>query len=1145
MSSTWEIKQWSLQDRLRLGSSPQRSEEYHENGYRRVICNDPQANLQFKYQGNSVSTTKFNLFTFLPKGLFEQFRRLANLYFLVIAILSLAPTSPIQPITNILPLVLVLSISLSKEAFEDWRRFRNDKRINSSLVEVLHGDSWVNITWSELVVGRLVRIKSNEYFPADLVLLSTSNDEGLCYIETSNLDGESNLKTRRALEQTWKYGNSNEASKFTGEIHCEHPNDSLYSFTGNIIIGKETYPISVENVLLRGCSLKNTSWIVGIVIFAGHETKVMKNALNVPSKRSRLEKKIDKVIYYLFGLLFTVALIGGIGCGFFLNNNLWYLQLGKGSGYIFSAGSTVLVDVLMTISLITLYNTIIPISLYVSIEIIKFIQSTQFINKDINMYDKETNMYAQARTSNLNDELGQVEYIFSDKTGTLTQNVMEFHKCSIGGVIYGSDISEPQRVGTSTKLPSEQIHENISESKFHEKGFNFYDERLMGGAWRNEQNPEICKEFFRCLAICHSALPEGETTPEKIKYLASSPDEVALIVAAKRLGFFFHRRTISSVFVHESHVEGLGCIRDVEYKILNVLEFSSSRKRQSIICVHPSGQLVLYSKGADVAIYQRLENKKSTTALDTWSYLEKFASAGHRTLCVAYRFLDVDMYNSWNEKFMQAKSALAEREEKINQVAELIEQQLILLGCVAIEDKLQDGVAMCISSLLEAGIKIWVLTGDKLETAINVGYAACLVRPETRQIIISSDTKGDSAEVEIKNWVKQQLIASLEDRNTKDNNTTLVIDGRCLTYALEPDVRETFLKLSCQCFTVICCRVTPLQKAQVTILIRHHARRVTLSIGDGANDVSMIQAAHVGVAIRGQEGMQAVMASDFAISQFRFLTELLLVHGRLSYIRISKVVTYFFYKNITLTMTQVWFTFVCGYSAANFYNDWYQALYNILFTSLPALAIGILDEDLSYAVSKQFPQLYKAGIDNLYFRWQLLARWLLSSVFQSFVIFCFSIFTGFSGKAHGKILGQWDVGTLSFSCVVTTVNLELLIGNSFLTQWHFISIFGSIVIWFLFLLFFTSIYSFWDAKENIYGQLIVPVSTLDFWLTLLFASVAALAVDFAFEGFRRRFMPYDYQIIQDMEHSGSNDVVSERNERGPSAELRARLLWPS
>lgn len=314
MSSTWDIKQWRLQDRLRLGQPPQPSEEHHEEGYRRVICNDPQANLQFKYQGNSVSTTKFNLFTFLPKGLFEQFRRLANLYFLVIAILSLAPISPIQPITNILPLVLVLCISLSKEAFEDWRRFRNDKRINSSLVEVLHGDSWTNITWSKLVVGNLVRIKSNEYFPADLVLLSTSNDEGICYIETSNLDGESNLKTRRALEQTWKYGNANEASKFTGEIHCEHPNDSLYSFTGNLIIGKETYPISVENVLLRGCSLKNTSWTVGIVIFAGHETKVMKNALNVPSKRSRLEKKIDKVIYCLFGILFTIALIGGIGC---------------------------------------------------------------------------------------------------------------------------------------------------------------------------------------------------------------------------------------------------------------------------------------------------------------------------------------------------------------------------------------------------------------------------------------------------------------------------------------------------------------------------------------------------------------------------------------------------------------------------------------------------------------------------------------------------------------------------------------------------------------------------------------------------------------------------------------------------------------
>eukprot|EP01018_Ginkgo_biloba_P031251 Gb_18236 [translate_table: standard] len=308
----------------------------------------------------------------------------------------------------------------------------------------------------------------------------------------------------------------------------------------------------------------------------------------------------------------------------------------------------------------------------------------------------------------------------------------------------------------------------------------------------------------------------------------------------------------------------------------------------------------------------------------------------------------------------------------------------------------------------------------------------------------------------------------------------------------------------------------------------------------------MIQAAHIGVAIRGQEGMQAVMASDFAITQFRFLTELLLVHGRLSYIRISKVVAYFFYKNITITMTQFWFIFFSGYSAQNFYDDWYQSLYNIFFTALPVFAIGIFDQDVSAEVSKKFPQLYRAGIDHLYFRWQILARWLLSSIFQSSVLFYFSIFTGMSGKNHsGKILGLWDVGTLAFSCVAITVNLRLLISDSLLTLWHYISIFGSIMMWFFFLILYTSINSIWDEEENVYGQILVVVSTLDIWCMLLLAPVAALALDLAFEGFQRRFAPYDYQIIQDGECRLLKDVVPGRKEQQPSTGLRTWLLQPS
>ncbi|XP_039003611.1 phospholipid-transporting ATPase 3-like isoform X2 [Hibiscus syriacus] len=1058
-------------------------------------------------------------------------RRVANLYFLMVSILSATPYSPVHPVTNMVPLSLVLLFSLIKEAFEDWQRFQNDNAINSTLVDVLQAQGWETLQWKKLQVGDIIRVKQDGFFPADILLLASTNADGVCYIETANLDGETNLKIRKGLEKTWDYSSPEKACEFKGEVQCEQPNNSLYTFSGNLVIDNQTLPLSPNQILLRGCSLKNTCFIVGAVIFTGHETKVMMNSMNVPSKRSTLERRLDKLILALFCTLFSMCLLGAMGSGMFIDRKYFYLGLRENVEDQFNPSRRFLVIILTMLTLLTLYSTIIPISLYVSIETIKFIQSSQFINKDLNMYHAETNTPASARTSNLNEELGQVEYIFSDKTGTLTRNLMEFFKCSIGGEIYGTGMTEIES-GIAERIGINVQELQTSTDSVQEKGFNFYDERLLRGAWRNEPNHDACKEFFRCLAICHTVLPEGDESPQKIKYQAASPDEAALVLAAKNFGFFFYRRTPTMIYVRESHVERMGKTQDVSYEILNVLEFNSTRKRQSVVCRYPDGRLVLYCKGADTVIYERLGSGNDYLNKVTRDHLEKFGSAGLRTLCLAYRDLAPDLYESWNEKFIKAKSSLRDREKKLDEVAELIEKELILIGATAIEDKLQEGVPSCIQTLSRAGIKIWVLTGDKMETAINVAYACNLLNNEMKQFIISSETdaireveeRGDQAEIAhfIKEDVKKQLKKCLDEASQyfcspSGPKLGLVIDGKCLMHALDPSLRIMLLTLSLNCASVVCCRVSPLQKAQVTSLVKKGARKITLSIGDGANDVSMIQAAHIGIGISGLEGMQAVMASDFAIAQFRFLEDLLLVHGRWAYIRLCKVVMYFFYKNLAFTLTQFWFTFSTGFSGQRFYDDWFQSLYNVIFTALPVVMVGLFDKDISPSLSKKYPELYKEGVKNMFFKWRVVVLWAFFAVYQSLVFFYFiSASTSTSGGRPGKMFGLWDVSTMAFTCVVVTVNLRLLMMCNSITRWHCISVGGSILVWFVFIFLYCGVMTPLDRNDNMYWVIYILMGTPYFYVTLLLVPVAALLVDFLFLGVQRWFFPYDYQIVQEM-----------------------------
>lgn len=436
----------------------------------------------------------------------------------------------------------------------------------------------------------------------------------------------------------------------------------------------------------------------------------------------------------------------------------------------------------------------------------------------------------------------------------------------------------------------------------------------------------------------------------EIVYQASSPDEGALVSGAATMGYQFTTRRPRSVNIQVGP-------HDLEYEILNVCEFNSTRKRMSTIVRGPDRKIKLYCKGADTVILERLGTENEFVDA-TMQHLEDYATEGLRTLCVAMREIPEKEYQHWSQIYERASTTIQNRGEELDKAAELIEKNLFLLGATAIEDKLQDGVPETIHTLQQAGIKVWVLTGDRQETAINIGYSCKLIQEDMSLIICNEQTHWETKEF-LENKVK--AIKSTYQRGDDIEPLALIIDGKTLGFALEKDVEKVFLDLAVLCKAVVCCRVSPLQKALVVKLVKRNLKAILLAIGDGANDVSMIQAAHVGVGISGLEGLQAARSADFAISQFRYLKKLLLVHGAWSYQRLSKLILFSFYKNICLYTTQFWYAFYNGFSGQTVYESWTISLYNVALTVLPPLSLGIFDQYVSARMLDRYPQMYMLG----------------------------------------------------------------------------------------------------------------------------------------------------------------------------------------
>ncbi|KAF6763732.1 phospholipid-translocating ATPase [Ephemerocybe angulata] len=1292
--ATWYERwdDWKVEDLFskKKEPGPKRTVFVNENLPEEYLDAKGRVRKEHVYATNQVITSKYTVITFLPRNLLEQFRRVANMFFLFIAVLQFfSKFSTISPGLVILPLLIVLAITAAKDAYEDVKRHQSDKRVNHSVTRTVAGGGWANpnamekkaktfvrgldglvpkpgikrqkvkhvnptgeelqgvtsqptsprtetaielaeaetdphhshshfphlhhheddskphwkkTTWEDIAVGDFVKIMDDESLPADVLICSTSEDENVAFVETKNLDGETNLKSRNAVQALTHIRSPDDcvSPHNSFRIDCDRPDVNMYRMNAAVRVGGDTFPVDMQNVLLRGTVLRNTKWVIGVVIYTGEDTRIVMNSGGTPSKRSKVERQMNPQVLVNLVILALMA----VACGV-VDSVLQHRDYPRGAPWLFwdnRPSDNPSINGLFTFffAMITFQN-IIPISLYISIEFVRTCQAA-FIYFDSEICYEKTGQATLARSWNLSDDLGQIEYIFSDKTGTLTQNAMVFRKCCIGGKSYHGDPSmEEEEVAASGKTSVKDIPGLIpavnaadlpldttsaagsSSTANPEKpksstsitGVHFHDAELTRDL-QDSAHARLLNGFFSVLALCHTVLTTVDPETGAIEYKAQSPDEAALVQAAADMGFVFRGRDREVLLLQtpfsdgEKSGDGVKKENLERYELLNILEFTSARKRMSVVVRKldsEDSRLFLMTKGADNVIFERLK-KGSGEELkqQTEKALDEFASEGLRTLTLAYKVISEEFYQAWAERYHEATVSLDDREEKIEAVCDELEQDLRLLGATAIEDKLQDGVPETIADLKKAGIKIWVATGDKLETAIAIGHSTNLISKESNIIVVRGGNEGRP--------VYDQILYALEEffpgsdivdehadmrdieraqsrpkADSRRNSTqsangpptgplhrfdtgissivgsqngdrpggfVLVIDGPGLAVALADERHKNILlQLAMLCEGVICCRVSPLQKALVVRLVKDGLGSMTLAIGDGANDVSMIQAADVGVGISGEEGLQAVNSSDYAIAQFRFLKRLLLVHGHWSYYRNGNMILNFFYKNIVCIGVLWWFQIYCAWSSNYVFEYTYLLFWNSFWTLAPVIAIGLFDRLADDHDLMEFPELYRYGRQGRWFGMKLFSVFMFDGVFQSAVIFFLILYTYITTTTRTD---GWQVSLYEFSTTMAfsaafTANFFNGLNTNTWTGWVFFAVFiGDVLIW-VYTAIYNAISPGWFVTP-VWGNNHFLFESAYYWLAMPLTILISLLPRYIYKALKTGYFPDDVDSIR-------------------------------
>lgn len=1375
------------------------------------------------YCDNQITSSRYSVISFFPKQLYAQFSKLANAYFFLVAILQMIPGwSVTGRYTTIIPLCVFMGISMAREAWDDIKRHRLDKEENEKIANVLvknhqfkedasmqskeepalrpinsasksiisdgdgqstpvtsstrfnnfellaqrHGVYAEKRQWKDLRVGNFVLLKQDDWIPADLLLLASDGENNECFVETMALDGETNLKSRQPHPELSKLAcAASGLANINARVTTEDPNIDLYNFEGNLELQGhrneclQKFPLGPDNIVYRGSILRNTQNVVGMVIFTGEETKIRMNALKNPRvKAPKIQRKINMIVAFMVFVVATVSLFSYLGHvlenrKFLDQNQAWYLMKQD-------AGTAATI-----MSFIIMYNTMIPLSLYVTMEIIKVIQS-KLMEWDIDIYHAETDTPCESRTATILEELGQVSYIFSDKTGTLTDNKMIFRKFSFAGTswIHNVDPGDSPLKKEDSDLDvisydggellnnfrTEDVHgrtSSVSNSNAPRKSVEYkgnsgatytgrpsmrslraHDARSLDSTVRSmarstedhhalkssyeliryiQEHPDNlfsqkAKFFILSLALCHTCLAKRSEDSfndgDTVEYQSSSPDELALVTAARDLGYVVLGRNGKFLTI-KSYPKGFDEEPQVDdYEILNYIDFNSQRKRMSVLLRtrDQPNRVLLICKGADSIILERLQNRElafekldeinSTTKerkeaeaelilqrklslerlaadddvvsnrlrpsvssnprgslslkavrksmsrkanghqdpemqigsidqflnnirrtdneLDevitqsrkslhkqqlerygpristeqhhrqsplinqqsiqvrssgtsdggsdmlryigsdellqneeyvierTLQAIDEFSTEGLRTLVYAYRWIDIEQYNKWQERYHQAKTSLNDRKTKIDAVGAEIEVSLSLLGTTAIEDKLQEGVAEAIEKIRRAGIKMWMLTGDKRETAINIGYSCKLIYDYSTVVILSANEENMIAKM-------NAVIQEIDSGNVA--HCVLVIDGATLAlFEDNPNLMSVFIELCTKTDSVICCRASPSQKALMVSKIRKvDSKLVTLAIGDGANDIAMIQSADIGIGIAGKEGLQASRSSDYSIGQFRFLLKLLLVHGRYNYVRTSKFVLCTFYKEVTFYLTQLIYQRFTMFSGTSLYESWSLSMFNTLFTSLPVLCIGMFEKDLKPITLLTVPELYSTGRSSQGFNLFVFLQWVILGAGSALMVTFLNVkIWGETALTDNTI---YPLGLVNYTAIVFLINIKCQFVETHNRNWlafasAAISCFGWLV-WCALLPQVRKEDPIYDVPKGLYQQF---GDDLTFYCSILVLIVLPVIIDIIYKTFHVMMWPSDTDVFAQLERKSE---IRKKLELGAYNEMKQGWTW--
>ncbi|KAK5993661.1 Phospholipid-transporting ATPase NEO1 [Cladobotryum mycophilum] len=831
---------------------------------------------------------------------------------------------------------------------------------------------------------------------------ASDGSAGETFIRTDQLDGETDWKLRLASPLTQK---TQPEDFIRLRITAGKPDKKVNEFVGTVELLPtredamgQTAAIGNDTSKSAALSIDNTAWAntviasqgvtLAVILYTGPQTRSALSTSPPRSKTGLLEYEINSLTKILCALTLALSIVLVALQGFEKSGDgAWYIKIMR---------------------FLVLFSTIVPISLRVNLDMGKTAFS-RFIQRDPGIPG------AVVRTSTIPEDLGRIEYLLSDKTGTLTQNDMEMKKIHVGTVSYANEAMDEVTSYVRQGFYIQPTTDPSSQTLLVTPSSAMTNTVNVGTTRTRREIGSRVRDVVLALALCHNVTPTTETEDGKeiTSYQASSPDEIAIVKWTESVGLKLASRDRKSMVLVSTET-GRPVVR---VRILDVFPFTSEGKRMGIV-VHfhentsnknpnlNSGEIWFYQKGADTVM-------SSIVAANDWLDEEtaNMAREGLRTLVVGRKKLSYQQYQEFSSQYQEASLSITNRDAGMQRVvSHYLESDLELLGVTGVEDRLQKDVKPSLELLRNAGIKIWMLTGDKVETARCVAISAKLVARGQYIYTVAKLNRKDNA---------QEHLDFLRSKT----DACLLIDGESLALFLT-HFRLEFISIAVLLPCVVACRCSPTQKAEVATLIKEYTKKRVCCIGDGGNDVSMIQAADVGVGIVGKEGRQASLAADFSIEQFCHLVKLLVWHGRNSYKRSAKLAQFVIHRGLIIAVCQTMFSIALKFEPEGLYVDWLMVGYATVYTAAPVLSL-ILDKDVDEDLANLYPELYKELTSGRSLSYRTFFVWVFVSIYQGGMIQGLSqILTEVNGKRMTAV-----------SYTVLVLN-ELLMVAIEITTWH-------------------------------------------------------------------------------------------------------------